>query len=118
MNTNTARLNTATSQSVNTTLGSPRHGMKQDIEEIYNKLQEHDDAIARIDQVVEKNAALADDNIKVCIPNMKIHVIYQDTVLLYICYLMIIVYYCTNGYLSIETLYSIVLVILEINDIY
>jgi hypothetical protein len=38
------------------TMGSPRHGMKQDIEDIQHKLQEHDDALARIDVAVQKNA--------------------------------------------------------------
>lgn len=59
------RIPTATSQNMTTGLGSPRHGMKQDIEDIYGKLQEHDDALSRMDQIVEKNGALADDNIKV-----------------------------------------------------
>jgi hypothetical protein len=40
------------------TLSSPRTsggGMKQDIEDILHKLQDHDDAISRLDSTVEKN---------------------------------------------------------------
>jgi hypothetical protein len=39
-----------------TTLGSPRAGVKNQIEEIIQKLQDHDEALSRVDASIEKNA--------------------------------------------------------------
>jgi hypothetical protein len=38
------------------TLGSPRAGVKNQIEEIIQKLQDHDEALSRVDASIEKNA--------------------------------------------------------------
>lgn len=43
------------------TMGSPRTGMKKEIEDIFQKLQEHDDALARVDATIEKNAVSQHD---------------------------------------------------------
>lgn len=54
------------------TLGSPaRTGIKKEVDELYARFQEHEDAVARLDATIEKNAALSDESIKAVQSSMK-----------------------------------------------
>lgn len=48
------------------TLGSPRAGVKNQIEEIIQKLQDHDEALSRVDASIEKNAVSLSGKQKQC----------------------------------------------------
>jgi chromosome segregation ATPase len=52
-------------------MGTPRAGVKNQIEEIVQKLQDHDEMLSRIDASMEKNANLADDSLKAVQASLK-----------------------------------------------
>lgn len=54
------------------TLGSPaKTGIKKEIDDLYARFQEHDDAMARLDGAIEKNATMADESIKAVQSSLK-----------------------------------------------
>lgn len=53
------------------TFGSPRAGLKKELDSLFNKVQEHEDAIVRLDATIEKNAAIADDSLKAVQASLK-----------------------------------------------
>lgn len=52
-------------------LGSPRTGLKSEVDTLFARVQEHDDAIIRLDATIEKNAAIADDSLKAVQASLK-----------------------------------------------